>query len=326
VPRLYLRAFSREEQILLRTRGANLDEVRNISRTAYTNEFYSFSNGGVKTSMFEEWLGKHVEDPAAPALKAVLGRQWPPSDEQRQVLSTLIAFQMLRTPLIRGHMLQVRKHITPVVWSSEMLARASKDLDLSDEGKLALIDAAAANTPEELAQVGDKRMALRSVLRVADWLTPVLAGRGWTLHAGKVEELITSDNPVARFYPGGEIAGFEGIAPGHAQLQLPLGPSMLLTIEPEGVSGDDEAVELTPAMVALSNARQARGAERVALRHPGTPWPAQLMLGPHPPALPQPTITRSIADDAEPTPMVYPPVNNPAVAALLETLGAEETA
>lgn len=68
VPRLYLRAFADGNQILMRMRGRTTDEIRNITRVAFTRDFYAFTLGGVRDATVEDWLQRNVEDPGAPAL------------------------------------------------------------------------------------------------------------------------------------------------------------------------------------------------------------------------------------------------------------------
>lgn len=69
----------------------------------------------------EEWLQRHVEDPGAPALRRVLGGGWPPGEADRSVVATYVAFQLLRTPLIREYMLQIDRVTAPLLWSAAVL-------------------------------------------------------------------------------------------------------------------------------------------------------------------------------------------------------------
>ena len=325
VPRLYLRAFADRDQVLMRLRGRTADEIRNITRVAFARDFYSFTLGGVRDPIVENWLQRKVEDPAAPAFRRVLDRPRPPTDEDRAVIGAFAAFQILRTPLIRDYMLQIDRATGPLLWAAEVL-KALEQGDLTEDQKQQVLADARTRTPAALIERADPRALLRTMVREADRQVPRLLARSWTLLRAAEPVLITSDNPVAKFFPKGPPAGFTGIAPPDAELHLPLGPSTLLVLERDGAAGQPSAPALTAELAAATNNAQALGAHRVVLRHPATPWPATLILGPRPPRLPGPTINTRTDTAGPPTfPATYPPIHDRRIADLLRDLDAEDT-
>ena len=325
VPRLYLRAFADGDQVLMRARGSTTDEVRNIARVAFTRDFYGFVVGGVRDVTVEEWLQRHVEDPGAPALRRVLGGGWPPGEADRSVVATYVAFQLLRTPLIREYMLQIDRVTAPLLWSAAVLKRALEQGELTEDEKLRVLADARARTPAVLTRRADPRALLRTMVREADRQVPRLLARGWTLLRSAAPVLVTSDNPVARFFPQGAPAGFAGLTPPGAELHLPLSPDTLLVLERDGAAGGDVPGVLTAEAEAAANLAQALGAERAVFRHRSTPWPVGVVLGPRAPRLPEPTITTTVGAGGPPTfPAAYPPAHDPRVAELLLDLGGED--
>lgn len=326
VPRLYLRAFANRNQIIMCTRGSTTDKVRNIAKVAFTRDFYSVVVNGTRDVTVETWLQRHVEDPAAPALRRVLDGQWPPVDEDRHVIAAYAAFQLLRTPLIRAYMRQIDQATAPLLWSAEVLRRTTAQVELTDNEKFQVLAEARARTPAAVTERTDPRGMLRTMIREADRQVPRLLDRGWSLLRSASPVLVTSDNPVAKFFPTGAPAGFTGVAPPDAELDLPLSPELLLVFEREGGGGGGTRPgDLSDDMTAVANRAQALGADRAVFRRPGTPWPAGLVLGPRPPRLPEPTITTSTNQGGQPTfPAGYPATNNPRVAKLIQDIGGKD--
>lgn len=326
VPRLYLRAFAEGNQIVMRLRGRTTDEIRNITSVAFTRDFYAFTLGGIRDATVEDWLQRNVEDPGAPALRRPLDGQWPPTDEDRAAIATFAAFQLLRTPLIRDYMHQIDRVTAPLLWAAEAVKKAVEQGDLTDDEKRQVFEEARVHAPAALTERTDPRALLRTMLREADRHVPRLLARQWTLLRSPGPVLVTSDNPVARFFPQGPPVGFVGLAPPDAELHLPLGPETLLIFERDGATAQPQPGVLTGEMAAAANSAQALGAQRVVLRHPSTTWPATLVLGPSAPQLPEPTITtRSNSAGPSTFPARYPPVHDARIAALLRSLDAEDT-
>jgi len=180
VPRLYLRAFAEGNQILMRLRGRTTDEIRNITSVAFTRDFYAFTLGGVRDATVEDWLQRNVEDPGALALRRLVDGQWPPTDEDRAVIATLAAFQLLRTPLARDYMHQIDRVTAPLLWAAEVVKKALEQDDLTDAEKRQVFENARARTPAALTERADPRALLRTMLREADRQAPRLLARSWT--------------------------------------------------------------------------------------------------------------------------------------------------
>lgn len=326
VPRLYLRAFAEGNQILIRLRGRTTDEIRNITSVAFTRDFYAFTLGGIRDATVEDWLQRNVEDPAAPALRRPIEGPWPPADEDRTVIATFAAFQLLRTPLVRDYMHQIDRVTGPLLWSAEAVKKAVEQHDLTDAEKRQVFEDARAHPPAALTERADPRAVLRTMLREADRQAPRLVARPWTLLRSDGPVLITSDNPVARFFPQGQPDGFAGLAPPDAELHLPLAPDTLLILERDGATAQAQPGQLTAELATAANTAQALGTQRAIFRHPSTPWPPTLVLGPRPPQLPEPTITTRFDNPGASTfPAEYPPVHNARIAELLGSLDAEDT-
>lgn len=325
VPRLYLRPFAVGDQVLMRRRGSTADEARNIATVAFTRDFYGFTVDGVRATTVETWLDRNIEGPAAPALRRILDGQWPPSDEDRTAIASFAAFQLLRTPLVRAFMHQIDRSVAPLLWSAEVLTQTLKQVELTDDEKLQVVAKARTRTPAELTEPADTKTMLRTMIREADQNVPRLAGRGWSLLRSDGPVLVTSDNPVAKFFPTRPPAGFTGLAPDDAELHLPLSPDTLLVFERDGAAAQPGPAGLSEEMTAVANRGQALGADQAVFRRADTPWPAGLVLGPHPPRLPEPTITTRASPGGTPTfPARFAPVNNPVVAELLDELGGED--
>jgi Protein of unknown function (DUF4238) len=325
VPRLYLRAFADRDQVVMRRRGATGDEVRNIAKVAFTRDFYGFAVDGVRDVTVETWLERNVEAPGAPALRRILDGQWPPLDADRRAIASFAAFQLLRTPLVRAFMHQIDRTTAPLLWSAEVLSRTLAQVALTDDEKLQVLAEARARTPAALIERTDPRAMLRTMIREADRNVPRLLDRGWSLLRSDAPVLVTSDNPVAKFFPNGSPAGFRGMAPPEAELHLPLSPVTLLVFERDGAAGRSAPGALSDELTAVANGAQALGADRAVFRRPDTPWPADLVLGPLPPRLPEPTITTRKNAGGTPTfPARYPPANDPLIADLIRELGGED--
>jgi hypothetical protein len=327
VPRLYLRRFAERDQVLVRVRGSVTDQVRNIARVAFSRDFYGFVVDGVRDVSVETWLQRYVEDPGAPALRRVLEGRWPPCGEDRAVIAAFAAFQLLRTPLVRAFMVQIDQVTAPLLWSAEVLRSTLEHAELTDLEKLAVVHQARARMPAALTRPPDPRGLLRTMIREADRHVPRLLAREWSLLQSSSPLLVTSDNPVARFFPAGAPDGFNGLAPADAELHLPLSPDTLLILEREGSTAGPVPGVLTAELAAAANETQALGSERVVIRHPGTPWPAGLVLGPAAPRLPQPTVTTRVSTGGQPTfPAAFPAAHDPRVTDLLGALGGEDVA
>jgi hypothetical protein len=320
---MYLRAFADADQVVWRQRGRR-DEVRNIRSVTFSANFYGFVVGGRRGPLVEHWLDEHVEAPAAPALRRLSDGMWPPSADDRDVLARFVSFQLVRTPLVRDHMRQAQDDLAPLLWSSALLGRALQERPLSDREQLQVLRWAEKRTPAELFQP-DQNAMLRTMVRKADELVPVLRARPWSLLRATQRCLVAGDNPVGRVFPAGDPAGFTGLAPADAELQLPVSPQLLLILERDGLPGSDAVGVLTAQAAAVGNDAQARAADRGVLRHPTMAWPRDLVLGPRPPRLPTPTVTTRLRSPGPPTfPATYPPANDPRVAALLTALGASD--
>lgn len=138
----------------------------------------------------------------------------------------------------------------------------------------------------------------------------------WSVLRSSGPEFLIGDTPAVVL--DGQVSGWRGLLPDGATIFLPLSPSRVLIGEPHSFGRSFATSEL----VATVNSLTVRASFDDVVRHPETPWPAALSLGPFPPSLPAPSIIYSKSPlSAETTfPYTYPRVSDAKVAALLEHL------
>jgi len=326
VPKLYLRGFARGNTIAVHRRDTAAVIEAGLKRVAVESDFYGVTLRGHRDPTVEQWLAEVIDGPAAAALRCLREDQWPPTASERQVLASFLGFQLTRTPLIRKYLLAFSRHLAPMLWSSAYLRNltARTGADLTFPEKVAVLRAAAQRTPPELLRPEDARSLLRTMTREGDRLAHLIGDRGWSLHTTGTAALLTSDNPVARFFPTGRPAAFTGLASDDAELHFPIDTCRLLVVEAHGRQGSDEPAGLTEELVAHANAAQLHGSDQAVFRHPDMPWPQDLQLTGDPPTVPTPLITLAPSTGPPTFPARYPTPHDPRVAELLSYLGAQE--
>jgi hypothetical protein len=306
VPQAYLHGFAREKVLAVHRRGKTEPEYATVRRAAFETDFYGYTIDGELDVSMETWLGDHVDGPSSGPLGRLRDGTWPPSADDRSALALMLAFQLVRTTRVRAVMERFDEIVAPLMWAIT-------------------VDAPPETMPAEVLTERDPRSFLRTMQREADRHALVIADRAWSLLTSKAPALLTSDNPVALFFPLGDPAGFAGIAPPEAQLLFPVDPCRLLVVEPVGSEPGDCAGTLTAEYVSIANTAQVRAAHRCVFRHPDMPWPADIVLPATTEILPTPTVRISRSTDGTSTfPTRHPTPHDERIAAVLRELDADD--
>jgi hypothetical protein len=239
----------------------------------------------------------------------------------------MLGCQLLRTPRVRAEMNAIDGHLASHIALSTLHGYAARHgYPVDDPAIATTLQQIAPLLASEALSGRDLRSFLRTTIREGDRSAQHIAAREWSLLACEHDVLLSSDHPVALFFPEGDPAGFTGVVPDDAQLLFPVDPQHLLVVEPVGTAGLPQMGALTAEYATIANAAQVRSAQRDVFRHPDMPWPSGLALPDVEPALPEPTVRISRSTDGPSTfPATYPTPHDDRVANLLRQLGAEDT-
>lgn len=321
----YLLGFAdSSSQVCMHARDGTV-ELRSIRSATVRRDFYTFVDAtGRPNESIERWLGGQVENDVAGVLKDLRAGQ-PLQNDHIDLLALFVATSLMRTATVRSYMAQIDAGLRPLLVAMERAK--SRGINLADQPS-SKREKLLAETARAIAQLNpdaiqEQNSRLRTMLREIDQVRATLRSWNWELTQASSPCLITADAPVAVLQPTAS-SGWGGVLPKGSSAFLPISPVALLTASPNPLIGP---AKVTDQLARQVNSELVRNAHRAAYHHPQVQWPLDLAISPQSPTLPQPRITwnRSDPDQAPTFPATYPPIIDPAIAALLGDLGAEET-
>lgn len=315
VTRALLEGFARGGQVVVRSRSGKEFSLA-IGSATVANDFYSFLSEGEHDDAVEDWLSRDVESAFAtllPSLRA--GKQ--PLQQERPVIARFLATALVRTKTARSYMRQIDKRVAGSVLLQMVAPRMGWDLTRMSPARIEHLRRLCNEVWDEYPSKPDIVLTdLRVMVHQSHRIEKVLGAYAWSVLQSPGPHFLIGDTPAVVL--DGQRKGWRGVLPDGATIFLPLSPFKVLIGEPHSFGRSFASSEAVTAVNALT----VRDSFSDVLRHPETPWPAGLLLGPVPPSLPIPSVTYSRSPLAtKPTfPYTYPEVNDAGVAALLEHL------
>ncbi len=321
VPRLLLRGFihKKTKQLLARKRDGS-ENLVSLNDATVVPDFYNIGDGQAPDATLEDWFSNSIESPVGETMGA-LRKGALPTGPARSTVATFVALQMVRTMRFRGLMGELSESLGPMLFANEVLQRVVAECpELKDSGadltawhaEIAACAPEAVRSPEPLG-------VLRSMAREADRLKPMLQGMHWSVLIADGRLLMTGDTPVVAVSPTGETNTGPMLLPEMYMVQVPVTPTVLLTISPFPSFGKGT---LTPVEAAQVNQAVIRDCATTVLRHPDMPWPADLVLPAKRAPLNRPTV-KVTASGGKPTVPTWPPIVDNAIAEVIAMLGGD---
>jgi hypothetical protein len=328
VPKLYLRGFcgrkKLDKEILLARHRDGTEERMPIKKATVEVDFYDVGELGQPDDSLEEWFSHSIENPVGEVVRALREGVLPPPGPRRATLATFVATQMVRTVVVRRTMQDVNTHIGPMIFASMVLQRAIEmDPEVKARGDLAAMYHDIASRAPEAMRRTDTPSILRTMVREADRIKPLLLNMHWLLTSSPNPVLVTGDAPVVTVSATGELDFSSPVLlPELHEVHMPITPSRLLTITPIQPLGATPT-SLTIEQTALVNQAIVRNCWDMLLRPPTMPWPADLVLPRQRASIRKPRITVRANDGRPPTPLTFPSIVDAALAEALNILGGD---
>ena len=326
VPKLYLRGFcgkkKPDKDILLARHRDGTEERLTIKKATVEVDFYDIGELGQPDDSLEEWFSHSIENPVGDVMHELREGVLPPPGPHRSTLATFVAAQMVRTVAVRRTMHDVNSHIGPMIFANMVLQRAIEmDPTVKARGDLTAMYYDIARRTPEVMRSTDTPSMLRTMVREADRIKPLLLDMHWLLTSSPNPVLVTGDAPVVAVSATGELDfSTPVLLPDLHEVHVPITPSRLLTItplKPLVATPTDLTVEQT----SLVNQALVRNCWDVLLRPPTMPWPADLVLPRQRARIRKPNVTVRANDGRPPTPLAFPSVVDLALAEALQILG-----
>jgi hypothetical protein len=275
VPQLYLQRFGRGDRIAVVDVHTGVRRVSPIADTAAERDFYSFINTQGELDGRLEHMLSQVEGDGARVIKNLTSVFFQePSADDREALSVLLAFQMVRGREFRrrGELLADLTMRLPLSFvTDEQSARSALQargiMEPSEAEILELISAC--DELDSIEFVPDPNDHMRMMGPLAMNIMPHLLNRPWVLIEFPEPALLTSDEPVA-LYSAGEHDEYESLSvPGAREIYFPLDPKRLLILgHPEDLDRSFIRVEGRPEWADLSNWLMSVYAYQYLFLHP----------------------------------------------------------
>jgi hypothetical protein len=280
VPQLLLRRFASEDGLV---RMVERDDFSKWFDTGTVGalaqkHFYTIDTAeGPDTGVEEDLLAKHVEAPAARALRRVVDEgMFPPMPGLRETLSIFLAFQFVRGPGMRAALLEEYEAFAKMGSSratAEMVRRYVKQDDGSelphDEVQELLRDLHDTES-WRIVPSSEANHHLGAVLPMVFDLVPYFEQRRWHLMSFPAPVLITGDEPI----------GLVGLStsPGDGALGIKTASEIVIPVDPVHafllLPGDHPLPEgrLTgrPEMARIINNHVGYACHRYLVHRPGT--------------------------------------------------------
>lgn len=277
VPQFYLRRFSDSRgRIRVYRAGTQLPPfVTSTKNAAVESGFYDIvtTTGATSTSVEEMLAG--LEASASRAIAALTAGRFPPDSAFREVISTYMAFQILRSPESR------RAYESMVDFTAKLMlegmtaeqarARAAgAGDDDPDEGARVIMDIA--NRPDTFKLVPHQNEHIQIMLNVAGRLSPALFARSWALGATNTGRMfITSDHPIALYSSSASRDSLRGVGLVTAdEIYFPLDRRNVLILAKPGRIRED-IVKVEDEGVLFVNHLLAESSYKFVYQHPEDP-------------------------------------------------------
>lgn len=272
VPRFQLEMWSdaaKEILVVQKTSGKRFKT--DITNAGTERDFYTYiGTDGSLHGHAEQMLG-NIEDQASLVIKNALGpfRVFPPQQENRTALATLIAFQMTRGRKARRRFelqadLMATLQLTGSTPEQLLKSLAAKGVEVAP-GDLHEVREFIENIGSYEFSI-DPNMHIGSMGQIALAALPLLMEMRWYLFDYGLPSLLTCDEPVAFYMHDPRPTASLGLATAD-ELWYPISPRHLLVLTPHDV-GAEGILRGDPATLATVNYRLAGNAYEHIFMHP----------------------------------------------------------
>jgi hypothetical protein len=241
-------------------------------------DFYDPGTAGAPDDSLEHWLDRGIENPVGEIMVSLRKGNPPTSTADRGTLARFIAVQMVRTIAFRDQLRDIDSHLWPWFFATEVVRKVvESDATLKDDPDQlqALHEYYASRAPQRPGVV-NKDSLMRTMIREADRLLPVLLSMEFMITESSTPQLLTGDTPVVTVNGTGEVTYGPMLLPNFHEVHLPVTPERLLTISPLRPLG--QTALLTAEQAGIVNRAIIRSCTTSVFRRPDMPWPGDLAL------------------------------------------------
>lgn len=327
VPKLYLQGFCvrrglEKHKVMARHRDGT-EQMMHINDASVRFDFYDLGTTQQPDDALENWFNTGVESPVGDIMGALRRGVLPTSTRDKETLARFVAAQMVRTVAFRDLMHDMDSHLWPLMFASMAVGKMIEDNSAikDDPDYMQELHGYFAARARERPRTTSKESMLRTMIRRADQLLPVLLGMDWLLVESSTPMLLTGDTPAVTVSGTGEVTHGPLLQPELHEIHLPVTPQRLLIISP--FTSLAPASTLTIGQAALVNEAIVRACATSVFRHPATPWPADLTLPSKPVPLHAPTVTVSPGTDEPRTRPEFPTITDQTLQEALALLGGD---
>ena len=202
VPELHLKRFAttKGQVRVLHREDPSRKFVTSLENVPVERDFYAVETPDGRSQWVEKNLLGQIETDAAPAIGRLLGKSFPPNDDDRERISAFLALQHLRGWGSREQIRLIYEHMAKL--NAVNITRAGvRQYCLEVEGRTPTEDevdqvVAFASDPERYRIEIHSNELVHGTLRMLPGITNLVYGRKWRLMVFRRPLLLTSDAPV----------------------------------------------------------------------------------------------------------------------------------
>jgi len=284
VTRMLLEGFSERGHVTTHVREGR-EFGQSIHNATVVADFYSFDNTDGPDDAVEGWLADVVEGDFHGLLPALRRGEQPTSDTQ-PAIARFVATAVVRTRTARSYLDQIEHHTIGSTVLMKVAPSLGWKLGEMSTAEVRHLRDMCQRAYESLPRRPDHAASnLRVVVRESRRIEGALLQYVWSVATTSEVAFLLGDAPVLAL--SGHASGWHGLVPNGATVFLPLSPQAVLLGQPHVFGRSFSADRL----VTTVNALTVREAYEAVFRHPWMPWPSGVLLGPHPPRLPEPSLS-----------------------------------
>lgn len=302
-----------------------------VSNAAVGKHFYSFvGEDGVRIKELEDYLADAVDDPAAPAIRRIVAGDW--TEDDLRAASRFAAFQVVRSPRFRQRDEQLAAAMGPILAGIDAVVQhrdnLGDDSEFDERRARQIFDAARADPLPGYSAVATRESQIRMIVRTVEQLLAEFERLVWAVGTTRRPSFCSSDSPAVIFKPELAAGAFGGFSVGlGGEVRLPLSPHHVLVGAATHLG--PLQFDASPDLAMSTNRLLAQECQTMIVLPPGGAAPGDPRPGPHPPALPEPTIDIRLDEEAVASGAAiggYPEVSDPRLRALVEATQTMERA
>ncbi|MCB4928455.1 DUF4238 domain-containing protein [Streptococcus mutans] len=239
IPQVYLKWFGQKNKkgnyyVKVTLKSNDKTFTKSIREVGYKRNYYNVSQRK-DDKHWEKYFSQNIEPFYGDPLRNIITKIMLTSDnykaevltkEDKKILSKLIVFQLLRTPIFLNRQLNKADYISNES-KKELLLKFGQQLNNRSKKELLNV---------KMSQDEAKDIALETISndQLLEIVSDVLIGKIWCIYLNKAStSFVTSDNPVIMYNCVSKKIGYDGIGRNDTFIYFPLTSYILIQLIPD---------------------------------------------------------------------------------------------